>query len=560
MKKISNLELIAKKAINSATLSLGFEIPDYSFNINKNQDFGDYSTNIAILSSKKTGMPMNEIAESITLYLLKNNSQIFFSKINVEKNGFINFWIAENYLRTILKFILEESEPFAGSSPDKNTYIVEFSSPNMVKPFSVGYLRSTIIGDSISRILTYCGKNVIRDNHLGDWGAQFGGLLLAINKWSNMKNIRESGNPYQELLNIYLKFIKEEKENANYTTEASIFYKNLEKGDTQLLRSWKEVRGILLQGLSDIYSRLDINFDNLSFESEHKDGAKDVVKLFLEKGVAKRSEGAIVIVYDNLPPLLLEKSDGSTLYGAREISCDMERKKVYGNSLVIINEVGNDQQIYLKQIFEAEKLINLYNPNQRIHLSHGMYNLDGIKMVSEKNNYLYLSTVLDYAKKSVLEKFQNLSNDDAEIIAQAAIRFNDLKNTHDSNVIFNIETFTSGTKGTGPYIQYTIHRIRSIIRNSTEMPSSYSQFIDQEIKILRHLQKFSKYLEFSLNELSCHYIAQYATELALLYNNYYSNNKILRNTNNSSIVISKAVEKLLVICLKLLGISLPSKM
>jgi len=561
MKKLPSfikIENYMRDLIDSVINELGYITPKYVVTVNHNQNFGDYSTNVAILLAKQIGVSSYRIAENLVKLLRSRNLSNNISNLKAEENGFINFWVDDYLLLETLSYIIKEPFPFKGLDPDDNIYIVEYSSPNMVKPFTIGYLRSTIVGESVANILAYCGKKIIRDNHLGDWGVQFGKLISAIHIWSSREMIESSKNPYLELISLYLKFVKEEKLDSNLTKLATIEYQKLESGDTSSLDIWQWMRQILITGINKIYERLQLKFDVFSWESLFVEEARSIVKKLILSEVAVISKDATVVFFENLPPLVLSKGDGTTLYASREIACDVKRKYKYGQNIVIINEVGSDQNTYFEQIFSIEMKMGLFQNNQRIHLSHGMYNLEGMKMVSEKGNYIYLEDVLNFAKNTILAKFPNTSDYDAEIIGQAIIRFNDLKNPPINDVVFNMNTFTNVGKGSGPYLQYTLHRARLI--KEVSYNKSIPELIDsEERKIIRHLQKGYKYFENSQKELSIHHIANFASELAYLYNAHYGNKLTVEHSCNTH-TISHCTEKMLSICLMLLGIKIPGKM
>lgn len=556
-----NIERVLRNMIDAVIGDMGFEIHSYNITVNQNQAFGDYSTNIALLLAKKEQVSSLTLAHKLTQLLVRKNDSGIIKEIKTENNGFINFWVAESILSDTLDYILNEDLPLKGFALDsKTTYIIEYSSPNMVKPFTIGYLRSTIVGEAVANIFSYSGRKVIRDNHLGDWGIQFGKLIYAVKMWSTKETIESSVNPYLLLIGLYLKFVNAEKVDPSLKQAFALEYQKLEEGNVSSIELWQWLKQILTEGINKIYTRLDLKFDVISWESLFVTKALDVIARLISTKIAVVSNHATVVFFEKLPPLILKKTDGTTLYPSREIACDIDRKNRYGSCLVIINEVGSDQEIYLQQIFNVEVKMGLFEYEQRIHLKHGMYKLEGIKMVSEKGNYVYLEDVLDFAKNTVITRFPNITDSDAEIIGQAAIRFNDLKNPHQSDVAFNMNTVTNMGNGSGPYLQYTIHRARSIKKeyplNSLERITS---FRENEYEIVRHLQKCYKYFDYSLKELSTHHIATFASKLASMYNHYYGSFQTLEKSRTIG-VISHCTEKMLHVCLSLLGIKIPEKM
>lgn len=551
---------VIRKSIDMAIMGLGYEIPSYLVTVNPNQKFGDYSTNSALLIASQVKASPAFIASEIVKSIVSEKIPVGIKDIKAESNGFINFFISDELLVSTIEYVLKEGSPFGNfASDDQNTYIVEYSSPNMVKPFTVGYLRSTILGEAIANILSYSGKRVVKDNHLGDWGVQYGKLIAAIHTWSSREVIQSSDNPYLELINLYLRYIKAEREGALSSDKAIQEYQKLEQGDVVALEEWGWIRDVLIQGLNNIYGRLGIIFDVVSWESLFVKDAHKVVDSLVSLGIAEISDGATVVFFEELPPLLLKKGDGTSLYASRELACDIARKMKYGDRLVIINEVGSDQKVYFEQIFSVEDKMNLFDHSQRIHLKHGMYKLEGMKMVSENGNYILLEDVLNFAKDKVLNKFPEMADSDAEIIGQAMIRFNDLKNPPTTDVVFDVHTFTSIGKGSGPYIQYVIHKARRVNNKDFDLKKErVGSLNDEERTVIRHLQKGYKYFENSQKELSTHHVANFASELAFLYNSYHAQ-AILNPLSVNLIFISKCTEKMLTICLSLLGIKVPEK-
>ncbi len=561
----NNSSLFVKQALISVISDLGLEKKAFSFSINQNQYFGDYSSNIAFLYQKELKMTPYEVACLILENILKKDGiNDIFQKVVAEKNGYINFFVSEKYLSRIVSYFLKNDLPFQNFlGGDETTYIIEFSSPNMVKPFTIGYLRSTIIGDSVAKIYSYVGKKVVRDNHLGDWGIQFGKIICAVQKYSSIKEVVESNEPYQELLDHYLRFSAEEKTKPSLTKRASEIFAAMERGESDVLKIWSQIRHILERGLNNIYSTLGITFDTISWESSSRNGVHPLIEDLVSTGLAKISQGAVIVEFDdeNLPVVVLRKSDGSALYAARELFTDKQRFSKHGNELVIINEVGVDQSTYLSQIYSIECQLGWCGPDQRFHLSHGMYRLEGVKMVSEKGNYLYMLDVLSFAKNKVADKFKKASEEDSLKIALAAIKFNDLRNNHASDVEFSMETFTDSSKGTGPYVQQTACNIRLFLQNNQRLYDAFdiNTLTKQELLVIRHLEKFDNCLTSCVLEVQCTKLAVYVVDLCTLYNKC-SFSDLEDSSQDNFVTVSSITEKTISLALGLLGIQIPKQM
>ena len=549
-------------------------IIENNFSIEHPSDFknGDYSTNVAMICAKKMGINPRDLAEKIVMILRENQDKFpEIQEIQVAGAGFINFYLDRKFFSNKIKEILEKGDNWGKNLIGNNKkVIVEYSSPNIAKPFTVGHLRSTIIGDSIARILTFSQFDVIRDNHLGDWGTQFGKLIVAIREWGNIEEIEKSEKPINMLVDLYVRFHNEAEIDPTFEDEARASFARLEKKDEEAISIWKKCIEISKKEFERIYKKLDITpFDTMYGESFFEDKMKVVIDEIKEKNIGKESEGAFIIEFSEdkkLSPLLLLKKDGSSLYGLRDLAADKWRRNEYGSDIKIINEVGVEQSEYFKQIFETEVMLGYFKQGERIHVAHGLYRFPDGKMSTRKGNVIWLEDIINEA-----EKRAGLINEETkEIVAIGAIKFNDLKRDSLKDIIFNWEEILNIKGDSGTYLQYTAVRANSILEKATESNIDYKKFssLENEIpEVVTDLEKliyqFEEIVKYSGETLQPHHIATYLINLASTFNTFYGNTKILDENNKFTLYqlsLVKAFYQTMKNGLWLLGIEVPKKM
>ncbi len=566
---INKMKEQIEKLIKEVLKNLGIE-DEVSFVVEHPTDFknGDYSTNVAMILSKKMGINPRDLAEKIVIELKGLPKQGFgeINKIEVAGAGFINFYLGREFFTENINKILEEKENWGKNKKGENKkIIVEYSSPNIAKPFTIGHLRSTIIGDSIARILTSSSFKVIRDNHLGDWGTQFGKLIVAIKNWGNLEEIEKSETPIKLLVDLYVKFHDEAEKDKTLEDKARASFLKLENKDKDATDVWKRCIDLSMKEFERIYKKLNITpFDTIYGESFYEDKMKAVIDDVKKKNLGKESEGAFIIEFSEekkLPPLLLLKKDGSSLYALRDLATDKWRKNEYGNDIRIINEVGSEQKGYFKQIIEAENMLGYFTEGQRIHVAHGLYRFSEGKMSTRKGNVIWLDDIINEAEKRAGE----INEETKEIVAIGALKFNDLKRDSLGDIIFNWEEILNIKGDSGTYLQYTAVRANSIL-NKADMNRSIideimipSEIIDLE----KYLYQFPEIVEYSYQSLQPHHIATYLIELASSFNNFYGNTQILVEENKYMtyhLNLIKAFTQTMKNGLWLLGIEVPEKM
>lgn len=537
----------------------------------ENMSFGDYSSNIAMQMATKDRNP-REIAEELKEKLISDTELVrLVDKIDIAGPGFINFWIKKDTLIDNLIYIGKEKERYGRSDlEDGKLAIVEYSSPNIAKPFTVGHLRSTIIGDAIANILEAVGYKVIRDNHLGDWGTQFGKQIYAIKAWGDEEKIGSADNPVKELVDLYVKFHTEAEKDPGLEDTAREWFKKLENGDTEAKRLWRKCIDWSFKEFDRIYEILNIKFSS-EFEkgrglgeSFFEDKMAVIVDELAKKGLLGDGEsGAKLVFFDNShPPLMILKKDGASLYATRDLATDKYRKDTYNPDL-IVNEVGIEQSLYFKQIFEIEELLGWYKKGQRIHVGHGLIRFKEGKMSTRKGNVIWMQDVLDEAVKRAVE-LGSVSNELSQMVAVGALKYNDLKRDPKTDIVFDWDEILNMEGNSGPYLQYTHARIQSVLNKSEikdEPLASSSELNEKELLILRTLSRFPGIVLGAAKNYSPNLICNYLYDLASKYNTFYNKHKIIGSENKGlRTKITSATGQVIKNGLTLLGIQLPARM
>ncbi|OGI69585.1 arginine--tRNA ligase [Candidatus Nomurabacteria bacterium RIFCSPLOWO2_01_FULL_42_20] len=554
-----------KKSIEDALKKLEIEAKEIHLEHPEDLSHGDYSTNVAMVLAPKSGLKPLQLAEKLKSDLSKGLQKGgFIEKIDIAGPGFINFYLSPEFFNESIKEILERKSDFGKNDLGKGKkVIVEYSSPNIAKPFTIGHLRSTIIGDSIAKILEFSGHQVIRDNHIGDWGTQFGKLIVAIKKWGDEKKLNKSKNPVKILVDLYIKFHKEVEKNPKLEDEAREWFKKLEQHDKETFSLWKKIVDWSMKEFNRLYGRLGVKFDEILPESFFEEKMREVLEEIKNKKIGQMSEGALVIFFteeSHLPPLLVQKSDGTSLYATRELATDKYRKEKYGKDIVIINEVGSEQKEYFKQIFAAEEMLGWFKKGERVHISHGLYRLPEGRMSTRKGNAVWLEDIVNEAVKRAGE----FNREVAEPVAIGALKFNDLKRESKSDIVFSWDEILNLKGDSGPYLQYTYARARSVLLKAEQekiKPSTIYHLPATDPE--RLLYRFPEVVERAVREYSPHYIAIYLLDLASAFNSFYNEIKIVDKNDPDSpykVALTQAVSIILKNGLWLLGIQTPEKM
>lgn len=553
LKLISELEEHLNKALIDK-----YKIADPKAIVTTTTDFsfGDLTSNVPMVYAKQLGKKPIALAKEIVASL---ETSILYTA-SVAEPGYINFTSTPEYLVEELNTIFQQKESYGKTeinmAVEVETIIVEFSSPNIAKPFGVGHLRSTIIGDSIAKLLTFNGFKVIRDNHLGDWGTQFGKLIYAIKEWSDLEQIKKSNNPIKELFDLYVRFHKEADSNPELDQQGRNWFKKLEDEDKEARDIWRTCVDLSLKEFNRIYEVLDVKFDMMLGESFYEDKMDSVLEELTEKDLLKESKGAKLVFFpkDKYPPLMIIKNDGTTLYATRDLATDKYRFSKWGDDILIINEVGAEQSLYFNQIFEIEQMMGWCVSGQRIHLKHGLYRFKDRKMSTRKGDIIWLDDLINNAVK----KASDFNTDVALDVAISAIKWNDLKTETIKDVIFDWNEILNLKGNTGPYIQYTYARCSSILNKSNKKnPSNVENkdVTEPEARLLRTLSQFPITIKMATENLAPHHLCNYLHKICQEYNSYYDSNRIIgSNRERIGLAVTDATSTILKTGLNLLGI------
>jgi arginyl-tRNA synthetase len=485
---------------------------------------------------------------------------------------YINFHLNREYVsKEILKKILSDSENYGNVERGNGEKItIDFSSPNIAKPFSMGHLRSTMIGNSLALIAEKCGYESVRINHIGDWGTQFGKLIVAFKNWGDEEKVKQ--NPIKELFTLYTLFHEKADEDEGLNDEARAWFKRLEDGDEEARRLWKWFRDESLKEFEKIYTLLGVHFSSNQGEAFYNDKMEQVIDLLAEKNLLVTSDGAEVVELEalELPPCLIKKSDGATLYATRDLAAAMYRQETYQFEKAFY-VVGNEQTLHFKQVIAVLKKLGFDWANEMVHIPFGMILKDGKKMSTRKGKVVLLEEVLNEtissAKRIILEKNPNLENKDkvAEQVGVGAVVFHDLKNFRMNDIEFSIDEMLKFEGETGPYVQYTHARACSILRKAG-YNSSEGDFNglddDYSWQVVKLLQEFPAITERAFDQHDPSQVAKYVINLSQAFNKFYGNVKILEDKENLDVKLSLVYCVTLVLKegLRLLGINAPAEM
>lgn len=591
--KIANtimVRTIIHTSIIKAVTALGSDITEVNLEHPKIESHGDFASSIALQLSKQIGDNPRGLAEKIITHL-KADEELMkaIETIDVAGPGFINFYIKKSCLLEELQLILDLRDRYGSrAAEEEKSAIVEYSSPNIAKPFTVGHLRSTIIGDAVANLLNFTGWNVYRDNHLGDWGTQFGKQIYAIKNWGNEEKIAEAENPVRELVDLYIKFHAEVEQDPTLEDEGRLWFKKLEDGDAEARRLWKKCIEWSLKEFKRIYAILDVTFTENGGvgygEAFFEDKMADVIEELTSKGLLKESDGAQLVFFpeDSMPPLMILKKDGSTLYATRDLATDKFRLQMYGKDILIINEVGVEQTLYFRQLYLLEELLGWTKPGQRVHISHGHYRFKDGKMSTRKGNVIWLDDVLKTAydkAAALMQKDENTHDNDMNEdlielekrvwkVAVGALKWNDLKRSSNLDVAFDWEEILRMDGNSGPYLQYTHARAMSVLRKANDeelkLHVENEQFNEDEEAVLRLIYRFSESVDIAAQEFAPHHVCSFLFELAQRFNTFYNNHSILNEpderTRRLRLKLTEATAVVLQNGLQLLGIAAPERM
>lgn len=532
----------------------------------KNSDMGDVAFpafSLAKVLRKAPQMIAGELAEKI--------DAAQYEKV-MAVGPYINFFLDKSSIsKEVLEAVIKEKANYGQQHiGDGQNVTLDMSSPNIAKPFSVGHLRSTVIADAIGHIYSKLGYNSIRINHLGDWGKQFGMLIVAYKLWGDRATIE--ANPIDELLKLYVRINAEAEENPELDEQARQWFKKLEDGDKEAWDLWQWFRDESLVEFNRIYDKLDVSFDHFHGEAFYNDKMDEGIQILEDKNLLKESKGAQIVDLEkyNLPPALIKKSDGATLYITRDMATAMYRQRTF-NFVKNIYVVGQEQSHHFKQLKAVLKEMGFDWSDDMIHVSFGLVTKNKKKLSTRKGNIIRLEPTLDEAVSRALTQIEaknpDLENkeDVAHAVGVGAVKFYDLKTDRDNGYDFDLEAMVSFEGETGPYVQYTYARIQSILRKADFTPNEetpYSLNDTESWEIIKLLQGFAANIERAAEKYDPSIIAKFAIQLAQSFNRYYAHIRILDESEerDSRLALCYATAVVLKESLRLLGVQAPEKM
>lgn len=537
-----------------------------------NSAHGDYNTPLALILSKTIKDSPLHLAELISQEI-QNKQSKWIGKIIVAPPGHLNFFLKPSAFQKKLGNLIKITSLLNKKKFQKKTIIVEYSSPNIAKPMHVGHLRSTIIGEALANLYGICGYKVIRWNYLGDWGTQFGKLIVSYKLWGKKQQIEQ--NPIQALLALYQKFHQEAKTNPDLERLAQKEFKKLEQGNKENKKLWSWFKKESLKDFQNIYKLLGIKFDVEKGESDFEKDLLPLIENLKKKKLAQKSKGALIISLDrfNLPPALIQKSDGATLYLTRDLANLIFRIKKY-HPVKILYVVGNEQDLYFKQLFALAKVLGLTSKTEVEHIKFGLILDENKKKFSTREGELItLQEVIEKALKKALKIIKEKhpswliqkQKQLAKNIALGALKFNSLKGFRTADIIFDWEQMLDFKGDTSIYLQYTYARFNKILLKAKKIGLGEAKLLNQELEInlIKQLLDFPLNIQRSAFEYSPHLLANYLLSLADLANNYYEKVPILKEENqkrqNAQLLLIKAVTLTLKTGLEILGIETPEE-
>lgn len=538
-----------------------------------NSDLGDYAFPcFKLAKSLKKAPPViaSEIKEAIKL----DDGSI--EKVEIV-GGYLNIYINKASLaETVLKEVAEKQEKYGSSNigMGKNV-VIDYSAPNIAKPFHIGHLRSTVIGGALYKIYNFLGYNSVGINYLGDWGLQFGKVMAGYDMWKDEYDFSQS--EIQAILKIYVRFCQEEKEKPGLTEIAREYFKRLEDGEEKEVETWKWIRRISLENYQKTYNLLNSKFDSYNGESYYNDKMDAVVDELREKGLLKESEGAQVVdlsEYD-MPPCIIITSAGTTIYATRDLASLKDRINKYDFDKAIY-VVGNEQRLHFKQVFKVLELMGYPEYARKCeHVPFGLVvDKDGEKIGSRKGNSIFLEDILKEAIQKV-EKIIDEKNpglEDKEEVARkvgvGAIIFNDLSNSRIKDEIFDWDMLLNFQGETGPYIQYIYVRTRSLLEKAGYVPDleniNFSKLQEKEaVETLKLLYRFNEFVTLAADKNEPSIISRYLIDVAQNFSTFYNEHKIItedKTVQDARLALTYAVGTVLKSGVTLLGMEMPNKM
>ncbi len=486
-------------------------------------------------------------------------------------NGYLNFkFNRASFASQVLADVLSGKEKYGSSDMGKGkTICIDYSSVNIAKPFHIGHLSTTVIGGSLYKIFEFLGYKVVGINHLGDYGTQFGKMICAYKLWGDRQAVEKGG--VKELMRLYVRFHEEAKQNPELDDKAREYFKNIENGCREENELFTWFKDITLKEVKKIYEKLNIKFDSYAGESFYNDKMQPVIDELSEKGLLVESDGAKVVKLDDygMPPCIILRSDGASLYATRDLAAAFYRKATY-DFYKCLYVVAYQQDLHFKQLFKVLELMGKEWAKDMVHVSFGMVSLEDGAMSTREGKVVLLEDVLNKAVEKCLniinEKNPNLEDKEnvAEIVGIGAVIFGTLFSGRIKDITFSYDKMLNFDGETGPYVQYTCARCKSVLRKSGEIKDYKVTCVnDDEYALTMLLARFPEIVKQSAEKYEPSVITRYSVDLAEAYNKFYFDYRILGeedDVKNYRLALTSATLYVLSSALRLLGISVPEKM
>jgi len=563
-----DIKQIVTEILEKKIESLGYDQIYDMLEYPPNPDMGDVALPCFKLSKILRKSPV-QIAEALVQEIHPTE---YISKVE-SVSGYLNFFInREAFIKEVIGYILESKEKYGSQNIGQGKNIViDYSAPNIAKPFHVGHLRSTVIGNALYQIFKFMGYNCIGVNHLGDWGTQFGKLIVAYKKWGNREKVEQ--DQIKELMALYVKFHSEAEKDPSLEDEARAWFHKMEEGDEEALSLWQWFKDISLKEFQKVYDILGVTFDSYAGESFYEDKMAAIVDELREKNLLEESQGAYIVNLEkfDMPPCIILKKDGSTLYATRDITAAIYRKKTYDFDKCIYVTAA-DQILHFKQWFKVIELMGYDWSKDLIHVPFGLVSLGGEKLATRKGKVVLLKDLLTEATKKTLEIIESKNPDleNKEEVAQqmgvGAVIFSDLSSNRIKEISFSWDEMLNFDGETGPYVQYTHARASSVLRKAQkDVTPDFDPGVltsKEEINLVKTLYLFSDKVKLAMNELEPSIITRYLVDLAQDFNRFYHEHSILtedERLQNARLALVQAVKITLKNGLRLIGLEAPER-
>lgn len=559
-------EIIAKELHAILYEHLSYEQVEALIEVPNNTEHGDLAFPVFTLAKAFRKAP-NLIAEE----LVEQIDTTAFSQV-ASVGPYINFKLDRQKISDqIIKEVNQAGENYGSLDIGQGKNVtIDMSSPNIAKPMSMGHLRSTVIGNALSLILKKINYHTININHLGDWGTQFGKLIVAYQKWGDEAKVK--ADPVNELVKLYVEFHERAEEDPSLDDEGRAAFKRLEEHDPEMIQLWTWFKDESLKEFDKVYKMLNVHFDHYTGESFYNDKMNEIVDLLEEKGLSEIDQGSLIVRLDeyDLPPALIKKSDGATLYITRDLATAYYRHRTYhfDQSLYV---VGNEQSNHFKQLKAVlEKMGNDWAQSMH-HIPFGLITVGGKKLSTRKGKIILLEEVLNEAIRLASEQIEaknpDLPNKEevAHQVGVGAVVFHDLKNDRTNNFDFELEEVVQFEGETGPYVQYTHARIHSILsryEQNIDLTAALSLTDDYSWELVKKLQAYPSTIVRAAERYEPSIISKYVIQLAQFFNRYYANVRILNDDEelNARMALLNAVATVIKDGLSLLGVAAPERM